>query len=159
MPNFLALTNQINAVLSNSAALTSNLNVVVASLQPASSNFAVISQHLSGPKGSLGEWLIPTNINEQLAATLLNANVTLTNTDTNLSVLAEKISQSLDNLAEITSNLNAQVQANSNILVQISGVVVHTDQFVQGLKRHWLFRSAFKKSKTDPAPAKPGAAH
>ena len=51
---------------------------------PTVSNLAIMSEHLSGPKGSLGEWLLPTNINEQLAATLLNANVTLTNTDTNL---------------------------------------------------------------------------
>jgi ABC-type transporter Mla subunit MlaD len=156
LPNFLALTNQINAVLSNSAALTSNLNVVVASVQPVASNFAIISEHLSGPKGSLGEWLIPTNINEQLAATLLNANVALTNTDTNLAALAENIGRSLDNLADITSNLNAQVQANSNILIQISDMVVHTDQFVQGLKRNWLFRSSFKKKpKKDP----PAAGH
>jgi ABC-type transporter Mla subunit MlaD len=159
LPNFLALTNQINAVLSNSAALTSNLNEVVASTRPAASNLAIISEHLSGPKGSLGEWLIPTNINEQLAATLLNANVTLTNTDTNLVILAESIERSLDNLASITSNLNTQVQVNSNILLQISDTVVHTDQFVQGLKRHWLLRSAFKKPITNATPATvhPGA--
>jgi hypothetical protein len=153
LPNFLAITNQITAILSNSAALTSNLNAVVASTRPAASNLAIISEHLSGPKGSLGEWLIPTNINEQLAATLLNANVTLTNTDTNLVILAESIERSLENLASITSNLNTQVQVNSNILLQISDTVVHTDQFVQGLKRHWLLRSAFKKPITNAAPA------
>ena len=153
LPNFLAITNQITAILSNSAALTSNLNAVVASTRPAASNLALISEHLSGPKGSLGEWLIPTNINEQLAATLLNANVTLTNTDTNLVIVAESIERSLDNLASITSNLNKQVQVNSNILLQISDTVVHTDQFVQGLKRHWLLRSAFKKPITNATPA------
>jgi ABC-type transporter Mla subunit MlaD len=153
LPNFLALTNEISAVLSNSAQLTSNLNVVAENLRPTVSNLALMSEHLSGPKGSLGEWLIPTNINEQLAATLLNANVTLTNTDTNLVVLAESIGRSLDNLANITSNLNAQVQANSNMLFQISDTVVHTDQFVQGLKRHWLLRSAFKKPITNAVPA------
>ncbi len=152
LPNFLAITNQITAILSNSAALTSNLNAVVASTRPAASNLAVISEHLSGPKGSLGEWLIPTNINEQLAATLLNANVTLTNTDTNLVIIAQSLERSLDNLASITSNLNTQVQVNSNILLQISDTVVHTDQFVQGLKRHWLLRSAFKKPITNAAP-------
>jgi ABC-type transporter Mla subunit MlaD len=153
LPNFLAITNQITAILSNSAALTSNLNAIVASVRPAASNLSLISEHLSGPKGSLGEWLIPTNINEQLAATLLNANVTLTNTDTNLVFLAESIGRSLDNLANITSNLNTQVQVNSNVLLQISDTVVHTDQFVQGLKRHWLLRSAFKKPITNATPA------
>jgi hypothetical protein len=152
LPNILALTNQISAVLSNSAVLTSNLNVVAENLRPTVSNLAVISEHLSGLRGSLGEWLLPTNINEQLAATLLNANVTLTNTDTNLTVLAESLERSLDNLANITSNLNTQVQVNSNILLQISDTVVHTDQFVQGLKRHWFLRSAFKKPITNAAP-------
>jgi hypothetical protein len=48
--------------------------------------------------------------------------------------------------------LNAQVQANSNMLAQISDIVVHSDQFVQGLKHFWLLRSAFKTPKTN-APA------
>jgi ABC-type transporter Mla subunit MlaD len=152
LPNILALTNQLSAVLSNSAALTSNLNVVAEDLRPTVSNLAMISEHLSGPRGALGEWLLPTNINDRLAATLLNADVTLTNADTNLVAVAENISRSLDNLANITSNLNMQVQVNSNILLQISDTVVHTDQFVQGLKRHWLLRSAFKKPITNAAP-------
>jgi hypothetical protein len=152
LPNILALTNQISAVLSNSAILTSNLSLVAESARPAVSNLAVISAQLRDPHGSLGEWLIPANLNQQLSATLLNANVTLTNTDTNLAAVVENLSRSLDNLADITSNLNAQVQANSNMLGQISDIVVHTDQFVQGLKRHWLFRSAFKKPATT-APA------
>jgi ABC-type transporter Mla subunit MlaD len=155
LPNILALTNEIGAVLSNTAALTSNLNDVAANARPVVSNFAVISKNLSGPKGSLGEWLIPTNINEQLVETLLNANVTLTNTDTNLVILADSIGRSLDNLANITSNLNNQVQANSNMLMSISDMVVHTDEFVQGLKHHWLLRSAFKTPKTKAAPPKP----
>ena len=56
-------------------------------------------------------------------------------------------------LADITSNLNAQVQANTNMLSSISKIVVDTDDFVQGLKRHWLLRSAFKKA-TNAPPAK-----
>jgi ABC-type transporter Mla subunit MlaD len=102
----------------------------------------------------LGEWLIPTNINQQLALTLLNANGTLTNVNetvtnvnTNLEPIFEEISRSLDNLAGITSNLNNQVQANSNMLTQISDIVVHGDQFIQGLKHYWLLRSAFKEKK------------
>jgi len=70
-------------------------------------------------------------------ATDTNLAALLGHTDTNLTAL-------LINLANITSNLNAQVQANSNILSSISQIVVDTDKFVQGLKRHWLLRSAFK---------------
>ena len=59
--------------------------------------------------------------------------------------MAESLTHSLNNLANITSNLNNQVQVNSNILTHISDIIVHTDEFVQGLKRHWLLRSAFNK--------------
>jgi len=33
----------------------------------------------------------------------------------------------------------------------VSSAIVHTDQLVQGLKHHWLLRSAFKEK----PPAKP----
>jgi hypothetical protein len=67
------------------------------------------------------------------------------------------LNRSLDNVANITSNLDVQVAANSNILSSISSTVTHTDQFVQGLKRHWLFRHLFK-AESKPAPA-PKPAH
>jgi hypothetical protein len=56
----------------------------------------------------------------------------------------------LENLAGLTSNLNWQVQQNTNMLSSISEAVVHADGLVQGLKRHWLFRSAFKE-KPEPS--------
>ena len=162
LPNFLALTNQIAATLSNSVQLTSNLNAVAAGVRPVISNAAVITANLRDPRGSLGEWLIPTNLNQQLAATLLNANGTLagvnvaiTNVNTNLTAMFEGVGSSLDNLADLTSNLNHQVQVNSNMLSEISQIIVNSDNFIQGLKRHWLLRSAFKPAKTS-APPKPG---
>jgi hypothetical protein len=57
----------------------------------------------------------------------------------------------------MTSNLNSQVQANTNLLSAISDTVVHADQFVQGLKHHWLLRSAFKTKATNAPPATPAA--
>jgi len=144
LPNILGLTNQIGAVLGNTANLTSNLNVVAAQVQPAVANFSALAAQLRGP-GALGEWALGTNGQRNLDATLANANQTIANTDTNLNVLFESLAQSLDNLAGITSNLNAQVQANTNMLGAISQAVVNTDDLVQGLKRHWLLRSAFKK--------------
>ena len=65
----------------------------------------------------------------------------LANTDTNMTATPHPSS-------DITSNLNAQVQANTNILRSISKIVIDTDDLVQGLKRHWLFRSAFKTKNT-----------
>jgi hypothetical protein len=153
LPQILDITNRINAVLANSASLTSNLNVVARDARPTVSNLNFITANLRDPKGSLGEWIIPTNINQKLDVTLDSTYKTIGDADSNLVVLAESITLSLNNLANITSNLNNQVQVNSNILTHISDIIVHTDEFVQGLKRHWLLRSAFKnKAGKTPKP-------
>ena len=89
-----------------------------------------------------------------LVVSFRKANSTLTGIDTNLAYLVEKLAGSLDNLSDITSNLNAQVQLNTNMLSSISDAVVHTDQLVQGLKRHWLLRSAFKEKATNKPPTR-----
>ena len=156
LPNILNLTNKIGNVLDNSSNLASNLNVVALNAQPASSNLAQLAAQLRGP-GALGEWALGTNGQRNLDSTLENMNTTIANTDTNLTLLVEKLALSLDNLADITSNLNAQVQANTNMLGSISKAVVDADDLVQGLKRHWLLRSAFrtKTVTTNKPPAQP----
>ena len=144
----------LQSVLSNSTALTSNLNSTVLQARPVVSNLAAATAHLDQP-GALGEWLLPTNLNFQLDGTLRNANTLLASSNTNLAALAEKLGLSLDNLANITSNLDAQAQSNSNMLSAISETVSHADQFVQGLKHFWLFRSLFRHEKPEqPRPAR-----
>ena len=137
LPNILALTNSLNRVLANSGDLTSNLNVMSVDLRPAISNLASLSGELHGP-GALGTWALGDTNMAKVGTTLDTANLTLAHTDTNLTA-------TLESLALITSNLNAQVQANSNMLGSISKIVVDTDDLVQGLKRHWLLRSAFQE--------------
>jgi MlaD protein len=135
LPNVLALTNKIAAVLDHTADATSNLNDTIVEARPLLTNFAVLSSQLREP-GGLGVWMLGTNGAQQTQSVVANV-------DTNLLLL----SLTLDHLADITSNLNAQVQANTNMLGVISKTVGDADDFVQGLKRHWLFRSAFKKEK------------
>ena len=151
LPNILALTNKLAAVLDNAANATSNLNVTIADSRPLMTNFAAISGELRGP-GALGAWVLGTNAPFQLERALTNANSLLVNVDTNMDQLTDQIGQTLNNLADITSNLNVQVQANSNLLGGISKTVMDSDSFIQGLKHHWLLRSAFKnKSTNQPA--------
>jgi ABC-type transporter Mla subunit MlaD len=154
LPNILRLTNQLASVLSNGATLTSNLNLVALNARPAVSNLALVTSQLDHP-GAIGEWLLPTNLQKQLAGTLGSADATLTSANTNLTALVENLGRSLDNLASMTSNLNSQVEANTNILTEISGTIVHADEFVQGLKRHWLLRSAFRTKSTNAPPVEP----
>lgn len=206
IPTVLNLTNQIAALLINAHTISSNLNLLssnanklVLAAQPIITNLSVITGNLKEPRGSLGDWLIPTNLNSQLeqtlgatrltltnasttltnlSATVVTAGVTMTNlsttltnvnltlltanqfvghTDTNLTTLLDNVGNSLTNLANLTSNLNAQVQANPQLVAEIGQAIVNADTLMQGLKRHWLLRSAFKTNKppaTAPAPKK-----
>ena len=144
LPGILALTNQIAAVLDNAANATSNLNTALVAAQPLVTNFAALSEQLRAP-GGLGTWALGSNGQFQLESALTNAGSLLAHTDTNLDAM-------LTHLADITSNLNAQVQANTNLLGGMSKAVTDADDLVQGLKRHWLLRSAFK-TKATGAPA------
>jgi ABC-type transporter Mla subunit MlaD len=148
LPNFLSLTNKLAAVLDNAANATSNLNATLVATRPMVTNFAVISGELREPGGAV-RWALGTNGNDQVQGSLTNLNLLLGHTDTNMAAL-------LINLADITGNLNAQVQANSNMLSGIAKTVADADDFVQGMKHHWLLRSAFKnENRTNSAAKKP----
>jgi ABC-type transporter Mla subunit MlaD len=136
LPNILNLTNKLNAALDHATLLTSNLNTTALAVQPLLADVRRITAQLNGP-GTLGEWLIPTNLNRSLQSSVATV-------DTNLPALFAEVTASLENLSAITSNLNAQVQANPHLVSNVSKTITDTDDMVQGLKRHWLLRSAFK---------------
>ncbi|MBC8095148.1 MAG: hypothetical protein H7Y43_05000, partial [Akkermansiaceae bacterium] len=146
LPNILNLTNQLSAVLSNSAILTAHLSEVAVNAKPAVSNLALVTAQLNQP-GALGDWLLPTNLNQKLDSVLGTADSTLNTANTNIAALAQSLYESLENLSSLTSNLNGQVQANTNVLSAVSKAIVDADDLVQGLKRHWFLRSVFKEDK------------
>jgi ABC-type transporter Mla subunit MlaD len=143
LPNFLALTNQLTRILSNSAQVTSNLNNTVMATHPLLNNADLFISRLD------------TNLNISIVEThplLTNANTLVANLNTN-------VTATLENLAMITSNLNAQVQANSNMLGGVAKTIHDYDTFIQGLKRSWLLRHLYKKeNKENSEPAEPPAA-
>lgn len=151
LPNILNLTNSIAGTLNGATSLTSNLNTVAVNVQPAISNLTILMSQLNKP-GALGDWLLPTNVNAKLDSVMANANTATGTLNTNLLTL----NQTLIHLADLTSNLNNQVQVNTNMLSSISKAVVDADDLVQGLKHHWLLRSAFKSEnkKTNAPPEK-----
>jgi hypothetical protein len=57
----------------------------------------------------------------------------------------------LQHLSDLTSNLAWQVSVNTNLVSEISTTIVHTDDLIQGLKREWFLRGAFKKKHSPPA--------
>jgi ABC-type transporter Mla subunit MlaD len=149
LPSILQLTNQLQTVLSNSARLTADLATGVAEARPILTNLLVISTQLTNGNGALGEWFLPTNLNAQLERALATADSTLKATETNVVLLATNLNRTLENVANITSNLNVQVQTNDKIVSQVSGAIIHADELVQGFKRHWMLRSAFKEKPTN----------
>jgi uncharacterized phage infection (PIP) family protein YhgE len=158
LPNILQLTNRLTEALTNLAAAAARAEQLVAGAQPTLSNLDTITTQLRDPDGSLGQWLIPPELREQLDQTLeaarsslQTAQATVQTAQTNLTPLASSLLLSLENLALMTSNLNSQVEANQFILSDLSDLVRHTDQAVQGLKRHWLLKGAFT-SETNPVP-------
>lgn len=159
LPNFLALTNPLNRALVSASATTERLDQLLAGAQPLVTNLTAISATLREPKGSLGEWLIPPPLSQQLSQTLAsahltlrNANLAVTNTDQHLALLANELEKSIRNLADITGNLKAQVQANTNLVTSLNQAIIDADAFLQGLQRHWLLRSAFKEKTTNRPP-------
>ena len=159
LPSFLELTNRINTVLSNVVGITAQVDQLLAQAAPMLSNVTTITANITDPKGSLGEWLFPTNLNTQLTTTLASANITLTNTtkflastDTSVTMLATNLDVTLLNLANITSNLNVQVQANTNLVKSLSDMIISANEMLSGLQKHWLLRSAFKKKPAEDQP-------
>jgi ABC-type transporter Mla subunit MlaD len=151
LPNVLNLTNQIGTALvqmeqalAQTEQATTRAGDLFERAQPLVDNLAAISENLRDPEGSLGRWLMPPQLTLQIERTLESAEFALDNTGDELTILLRNANRSLDNLAGITSNLNAQVQANTNILSEVSSAVVSLDETVQGLQQHWLFRSAFR---------------
>ena len=153
LPNILQVTNKLFTVLDRAAEATSNLNITVKAAQPLITNFTLISEQLRAP-GGLSLWALGTNGDGQIQMALTNVNQLIVGANTNLDELSREIGLTLENVAGITSNLNLQVQANSNLLWGISKTVMDSDDFVQGLKRHWLLRSAFKTKPTNSPPTK-----
>jgi ABC-type transporter Mla subunit MlaD len=163
LPNILALTNRLQAVLDNSAYATSNLNATLVDTRPVVANLHTITANLTDPEGSLGKWALPPDTKAKLDAalagleqTLTTAGRTLDHTDTNLLTTFSNLNLSLVNLANLTSNLHAQVDQNTNLVSSVNNAILQADTLMQGLKRHWLLRSAFREKKTNaPAGTKP----
>ncbi|MBN2506065.1 MAG: MCE family protein [Verrucomicrobia bacterium] len=160
LPQFLDLTNRIADLLDHATQAVARADAVLAAAQPIATNLAFITTHLREPRGGLGQWLLPTNLNTHLTQTLATLHTTLqtadrtvTHTDAHLGLLVTNLNASLQNLAHLTSNLNAQVQANTNLVSRVNQTIADLDHFVQGLQQHWLLRSAFKKPK--PANTRP----
>jgi hypothetical protein len=151
------LTNQIADLLARASETASNANSAITRIQPTLVNVEDLTSRLLAEEGAVGRMLLTTNLQERVDTALVSMDATLTNTtallqtsERQLQEITRRIAMALDNVTMITSNLSAQVNANSMVLGEVSSLVVTADDLLQGLKRHWLLRSAFSPS-TNPA--------
>ncbi|MBI3876807.1 MAG: MCE family protein [Verrucomicrobia bacterium] len=181
--NSQTLLSNVNHFINEARPLTIQASNLLAGVQPTVQNVGRITSNLTNAHGALGEWIITASLKKQINDTLASARATLgsitntansaTNTmsnvnvaigdartlmqhtDTNIAYTIFELSRTLDNLAGITANLHKQVEANTNIVSEISASIVHADELLQGLKRHWLLRSAFKTNAPPKSPSPP----
>jgi len=166
LPGILSITNQVHATLANVVQITSNVNALLLEAKPILANAQIITSNLTNRYGSLGEWLLPTNLNVRLDATLDSAtnllatvnttvgsaNSTITNLNTQLPEITAHLNQILRNVTTITSNLNEQIQSNDSLIGNLNDLLIETEDLLRGLKRHWLLKSAFPAPKLEPPP-------
>ena len=132
LPNVLDLTNHIQRVLAQGAAAAGHADDLLLRAQPVMTNLASITAFLTNAHGGLGDWLLPTNLAPRLELTLSSANTLLTNSDSRLTRTALGLDLTIENLANLTSNLHAQVNANTNLVGEVSRLIVHADDLVRG---------------------------
>lgn len=152
-----ALTNQIQRVLARTDEAVSNASVALAGVPPVLGRLEAVAARLQSEEGAIGRMVLTTNLQAQVGNALASMDATLTNTtalirtsEAQLLDLTRRIGMTLDSVALVTSNLSSQVNANSLMLGEISSLVVNADDMVQGLKGHWLLRSAFTTASNAP---------
>lgn len=129
------LVGRADALVGSVARLTENLDASVSQARPVLGNLAAITRNLRDPQGSLGEWILPKDLRRRLETTLASV-------DANLSVL----SGTLHGVDVVTGNIRDQLDSNPDLLCEVSALLRDTDDLVEGLKRHWLLRSAFRRN-------------
>ncbi|NNL67882.1 MAG: MCE family protein [Myxococcales bacterium] len=142
------LLENLDRTLANTSALSEDAGRVIASTERAMADIEEITANLTDPDGSLGEWLLPPDVKAGLTDALATVNADLL-----------ELQKSLENVGAMTGSLREQVESNDRVLSEISSLVVDTDDLVQGLKRHWLFKGAFPappaRGGTTPTPLEP----
>ncbi len=131
------ITRKLDGALGNAERLTANLDDLLTKAHPVVANLDTITTHLREPKGSLGEWLLPPDLRARMDHTLQGVDASLV-----------RLQRTLDETQAAAGSLRTQLDSNRHVLGDVSDLVRDTDDLVQGLKRHWLLRSAFPQ----PAP-------
>jgi hypothetical protein len=175
------LTNELHHTLTNVSQLTANLNAATA--KPGGVGTLVLGSNVMGRldrpggigelvvptnltpwlsrTGGLGELVIPEKLNRELTATLASVRATVPGAVSNLDSRTASLGLLLTNLTagtaragSLVTNLDETIaKVKTNTVPEVNTLLDTLNSFVTGMKRHWLFRSAFKEQKTNAVPA------
>jgi ABC-type transporter Mla subunit MlaD len=147
------ILSQVETVVAGAEAMVKTADTLAADARPILSNIAQITSQLSDPDGSLGKWLLPGVLRDDIGTilTTLTGNLEqVSETLANVTAMSERLREQVDanetlsNVSAITGSLREQVDANDHILDEISSLIVESDDLMQGLKRTWILRSTFE---------------
>ena len=152
LPSVLAMTNSVNVALSNLNSITAQLDRTMPSLSNVLTQTELLITELrplTQKPGGIGDLLVPTNLNAQLGIVLANVNTRSELVGPTLSNLNSLVSQ----IGITVSNVNYQLDRDTNLIGNVSRLADKTTSLAEStdtlLRRHWLFRSAFKTNKTE----------
>lgn len=155
------LTNELQQTLGNVRELTESLKPALAN--PGGIGKLLLPTNLVArfdQPGGIGELVIPTNLNTELVGTLSAVRTNLPGTLSNVNQRMTDLGPLLTNLTTGTARLGplmtnadeALGSVKSNTVPRVNSLLETLDSFVAGMKRHWLFRSAFKTTPTNAPP-------
>ena len=155
------LTNELQRTLVNMRDLTDQLKPALG--EPGGLGALLLPTNLVARfdrPGGLGDLLVPTNLNAELIATLSGVRATVPGAVSNLNertaplgLLLTNLTTSATTLGQVMTNLDHTLgEVRSNTVPEANALLRTLDSFVEGLKRHWLFRGAFKTPKTNAPP-------
>ncbi len=155
------LTEELYLTLTNVHAITAQLRPNVG--PPGALGAMVLPTNLVarfGQAGGLGDLVLPTNLNAQLIATLAAVPGAISNLDqrtASLGLLITNLVKGTAPLGNAITNLDLTIDnMRSNTVPQATALLRTLDSFVEGMKRHWLFRGAFKEPKAEERPVPRG---
>ena len=148
------ITNRIFTALDGVNQIVTNLGGTLPKMEAAvdglTNTLAQITPLLSKP-GGIGEILIPTNLNAGLELTLSNVNANAHSVAPLMSNVNSTVSEIRSTLAQVrgtVESMKGQLESNTNLVGNVSKLTASAAQLATDtdtlLRRHWLFRSAFK---------------
>ncbi|HTI69238.1 MAG TPA: MlaD family protein [Candidatus Limnocylindria bacterium] len=148
------ITNRIFKALDGANEIVGHLNQTMPKMESAvdqlTGALAEFKPALSKP-GGIGELLIPPNLNLALENTLSNVNANTRNVAPLMSNVNSAVTDIRGTLTEVrgtVASMKSQLEANTNLVGNVSQLAASAHRLADTtdtlLRRHWLFRSAFK---------------